>query len=411
MKYRKIFGLSANIFLLGLISLLTDISSEMIFTLMPLFLANVLGASTIIIGVVEGIAESTASLLKVFSGWFSDKLGKRKFITFAGYAVSTVVKPLMYFAGSWGMVLGIRFGDRVGKGIRSAPRDALVADSLKAGERGKGFGIHRAMDTAGAALGLIGAAVIVLMLQGQQLQLDNSTYQMLVIIGTIPAVLALFVFFYVRDIKNGVAGSNTGNNIPENSNSINTGVTSFKTIKLNPKFISFLVIIFIFTLGNSSDAFLILRAQNVGNSILDILLMLIAFNVSYALFSIPAGIISDRISRKYVIALGWFIYAATYLGLANISASWQIWLLFILYGVYYGLSEGVARAYVADLVPEESRGTAYGIFHGVVGLTLLPASIMAGWLWQATNPSAPFYLGAILSVVAIILLLILFRND
>ena len=154
MKYRKIFGLSANIFLLGLISLLTDISSEMIFTLMPLFLANVLGASTIIIGVVEGIAESTASILKVFSGWFSDKLGKRKIITFAGYALSTLVKPLMYFAGSWGIVLSIRFGDRVGKGIRSAPRDALVADSLKPGERGKGFGIHRAMDTAGAALGL-----------------------------------------------------------------------------------------------------------------------------------------------------------------------------------------------------------------------------------------------------------------
>jgi MFS family permease len=410
MKYRKIFGLSANIFLLGLISLLTDISSEMIFTLMPLFLANVLGASTIIIGVLEGIAESTASILKVFSGWFSDKLGKRKIITFAGYALSTLVKPLMYFAGSWGIVLGIRFGDRVGKGIRSAPRDALVADSLKPGERGKGFGIHRAMDTAGAALGLIAAAVIVLILQGQKLQLDIGTYQTLVIIGTIPAVLALLVFFYVKDIKQGKENGVTPNQL-ESSIPAGKGISGYKKIKLNPKFISFLVIIFIFTLGNSSDAFLILRAQDVGNSILDILLMLIVFNISYALFSIPAGIISDRISRKYIIALGWFIYALTYLGLANISASWQIWLLFVLYGVYYGLSEGVARAYVADLVPGESRGTAYGIFHGVVGITLLPASIMAGWLWQAIAPSTPFYLGAILSAVAIILLLILFRND
>jgi MFS family permease len=410
MKYRKILGLSANVFLLGLISLLTDISSEMIFTLMPLFLANILGASTIVIGVVEGIAESTASLLKVFSGWFSDKLGKRKIITFAGYVLSTLVKPLMYFAGSWGMVLGIRFGDRVGKGIRSAPRDALVADSLKAGERGKGFGIHRAMDTAGAAIGLIVAAVIVLMLQGQKIQLDISTYQMLVIIGTIPAVLALLVFFYVKDIKQRKGNIITQTQL-ESSISTGTVISGYKKIQLNPKYISFLVIIFIFTLGNSSDAFLILRAQDVGNSILDILLMLVAFNVSYALFSIPAGIISDRISRKYVIALGWFIYTVTYLGLANISASWQIWLLFILYGVYYGLSEGVARAYVADLVTEESRGTAYGIFHGVVGLTLLPASIMAGWLWQAISPSAPFYLGAILSAVAIILLLILFRDD
>lgn len=411
MKYKKILGLSANVFLLGLISLLTDISSEMIFTLVPLFLANVIGASTIIIGVVEGVAESTASLLKVFSGWFSDRLGKRKIITFAGYALSTLVKPLMYFASSWGLVLGVRFGDRVGKGIRSAPRDALVADSLNANERGRGFGIHRAMDTAGAALGLIAAAIIVFMLQGQRLQLDIGTYQMLVIIGTIPAVLALFVFFYVRDIRRGTATDDIKDDINISNNTNSTGNKRGVKIKLNTKFVFFLVIIFIFTLGNSSDAFLILRAQDAGNCVLDILLMLIVFNISYSLFSIPAGILSDKISRKYVIALGWFIYAVTYLGLANISASWQIWLIFILYGVYYGLTEGVARAYVADLVPEESRGTAYGIFHGVVGITLLPASILAGWLWQAIAPSATFYLGAILSAIAIVALLILFRNE
>jgi MFS family permease len=410
MKYRKIFGLSANIFLLGLISLLTDISSEMIFTLVPLFLTNVIGASTIIVGVVEGVAESAASLLKVFSGWFSDKIKKRKIITFIGYGLSTLVKPLMYIAGSWGLVLGIRFGDRVGKGIRSAPRDALVADSLKANERGKGFGIHRAMDTAGAALGLIAAAVIVLLLQGQRLQLDIGTYQMLVIIGTVPAVLALFVFFYVRDVRKNVAVKGINDNTIEITDSVKTGNKKITKIKLSTEFYLFLIIVFIFTLGNSSDAFLILRAQNAGNCISDILFMLVVFNISYALFSVPAGIVSDKISRKYVIALGWFIYALTYLGLATFSASWQIWLLFILYGVYYGLSEGVARAYVADLVPEESRGTAYGIFHGVVGITLLPASILAGWLWQTISPSAAFYLGAILSAIAIIALLVLFRR-
>jgi MFS family permease len=410
MQNRRIFNLSANIFLLGLISLLTDVSSEMIFTLVPLFLSNIIGASTIIIGLVEGIAESTASLLKVFSGWFSDKLGKRKIITFIGYALSTVVKPLMYFAGNWGMVLGIRFADRVGKGIRSAPRDALVADSLQVGERGKGFGIHRAMDTAGAALGLIGAAIIVFLLQGQSLQLDIGTYQMLVIIGSIPAVLALFVFFYVRDIKRANKNNNTEKNGLAGENIQNSGKISFKRFKLDKKYVLFLLVIFIFTLGNSSDAFLILKAQNAGNCVLNVLLMMIVFNISYAVISVPAGTLSDKINRKYVIALGWFIYTLTYLGFAIFSASWQIWLLFILYGVYYGFSEGVARAYVADLVSEEQRGTAYGIFHGVVGVTLLPASILAGWLWQAFSPSAPFYLGAILSAVAIILFLILFRN-
>jgi MFS family permease len=311
MNYKKIFSLSANIFLLGLISLLTDVSSEMIFTLVPLFLANVIGASTIIIGVVEGVTESTASLLKVFSGWFSDRIGKRKVITFIGYFLSTVVKPLMYIAGSWGMVLGIRFGDRVGKGIRTAPRDALIADSLKVNERGVGFGVHRAMDTIGAALGLIAAAIIIFLLQGNSLQLESGTYRMLVIIGTIPAVLALFIFFYVRDVKRRAPVNDVAGIDEVERNPYKTASEKSKKIKLDSKFILFLVIIFIFTLGNSSDAFLILRAQNAGNSVFDVVLMLIVFNISYALFSVPAGAISDRIRRKYVIAVGWFIYAFT----------------------------------------------------------------------------------------------------
>ena len=403
---RKIFGLNPNIFFLGLISFLTDVSSEMIFTLLPLFLANVLGAATVIIGFIEGVAESTASLLRIFSGWLSDKLGRRKSLAFIGYGLSTLAKPFMYLATTWGMVLGIRFTDRLGKGLRTAPRDALVADSVSAMERGRGFGFHRAMDTAGAAIGLIGAVAVVFLLQRGALELVRDTYQWLVLIGVVPAVLALLMFLFVHEPRRGREQQrNAGFSTSQSSSSSQTAKTGFDI-----RFKLFLGIVFLFTLGNSSDAFLILRAQNVGNCILYILLMLVLFNIVYAAVSTPAGILSDRLGRRRIIVLGWLIYAATYLGFALASVSWQIWLLFALYGVYYGLAEGVARAFVADLVPQERRGTAYGLFHGIVGITLLPASIIAGWLWQTVSPAAPFYFGACLAFLAMVGLLVLIRE-
>ncbi len=392
---RKIFGLNPNIFFLGLVSFLTDVSSEMIFTLLPLFLANVLGAAPIIIGFVEGVAESTASLLKLASGWLSDKLGKRKALAFIGYALSTLAKPLMLIANSWGLILGVRFADRFGKGIRTAPRDALVADSVPANERGKGFGFHRAMDTAGAALGLVLAAAVVAFLQKGNMELVPGTYRWLVLLGIVPAVMALFVFLFIHEFKresNSKAGTTS-----EATCSADVGGS---IVGFDKRYWIFLAVIFLFTLGNSSDAFLVLRAQNLGNSVLYILLMLILFNAVYAAVSMPAGILSDRLGRKRVIVLGWALYAVTYLGMALASESWQIWLLFALYGVYYGLAEGVARAMVADLVSAERCGTAYGIFHGIVGVTLLPASIIAGWLWQSVSPAAPFYFGAGLALLA-----------
>ena len=405
---KKIFGLNPNIFFLGLVSFLTDVSSEMIFTLLPLFLANILGAAPIIIGFVEGVAESTASLLKIFSGWLSDKLGKRKSLAIIGYGLSTLAKPFMYIATTWGLVLGVRFSDRLGKGVRTAPRDALVADSVSADERGKSFGFHRAMDTSGAALGLIVAAAVVFLLQRGTFELARDTYQWLVLIGIVPAVLALFVFFFVREAKKDSTSqtqSNSQTNPPYTDRSPQATKAGFDN-----RFKLFLGIMFLFTLGNSSDAFLILRAQNLGNSVLHILLMLIVFNLVYAAISTPAGVVSDKQGRRRVILLGWLIYALTYLGFAMASASWHIWLLFAFYGVYYGLAEGVARAFVADLVPEERRGTAYGLFHGIVGITLLPASIIAGWLWQTISPAAPFYLGAGLASLAMIGLLALVRE-
>ena len=401
MKPKQVFGLNPNVFFLGLVSFLTDVSSELIFTIFPLFLLNVLHAPVTTIGLIEGAAESTASLLKIFSGWLSDKVGKRKPLTFLGYGLSTLAKPFMYIASTWGIAFGVRFADRVGKGIRTAPRDALVADSVTAEQRGKGFGIHRAMDTFGAVVGIIIAVVVVFLLQGDNWALTQETYQRLVLIGVIPSVLALFIFLFIREPK-----KETATNVLANVK--RKGLLS----GMDRRFKIFLGIMVVFTLGNSSDAFLILRAQNLGNSVLYILLMLVLFNFVYAAISTPAGILSDRLGRKKVILVGWSIYALTYLGfaLAPPEASWQLWLLFASYGVYYGLAEGVSRAFIADLVPTEKRGTAYGLFHGVVGVTLLPASLIAGWLWQTVNPAAPFLFGAGMAFLAMIGLLVLIRE-
>ncbi len=394
----RIFGLNTNVFSLGMVSLLTDVSSEMIFTLLPLFLANVLRATTPVIGFIGGLTESADAIFRIFSGWFSDRIGKRKLLAVTGYSVSTAVKPLMYLAGSWGAALAIKFGDRVGKGIRTSPRDALVADSVGAGERGQGFGLHRAMDTFGAVLGLAIAAFIVHRLQGGSLGLDLKTYQWLVLVGSVPAVLAVAVLLvFVRDVPRSRMAS-AGSSL------------SLKLASLNRRFKLFLLVMVVFTLGNSSDFFVILRAQNLGGSVFQVILMLVVLNVTYAALSVPAGMLSDRLGRKRVIILGWLIYALAYLGFAVSGQLWQVWLLFALYGVYYGIVEGVARAFVADLVPAEKRGTAYGLYHGVVGLTLLPASLLAGWLWQAVSPAAPFYLGAALAFLAMLGLLTLIKQ-
>ena len=395
---RRVFGLNPNVFFLGIVSLLSDISSEMVFTLVPLFLFNVLSIGTPIIGLVGGLSESADAIFRIFSGWLSDRMGKRKPLAVLGYTISTIAKPFMYLASSWGAVLAVRFGDRIGKGIRTSPRDALVADSVSAGERGRGFGLHRAMDTTGAFLGFAIAAVIIYQVQGGELALSLKTYQWLVVVGVVPAVLAVLVLlFFVRDRR-----SSAGNT------SSQAGLKSIGGF--DTRFKLFLAIMAVFTLGNSSDFFVILRAQNLGSSVLYVVLMLALFNITYAVTSMPAGILSDRLGRRWVITLGWFIYALVYLGFALASELWQVWLLFASYGVYYGLVEGVARAFIADLVPEEKRGTAYGLYHGVVGFALLPASLIAGWLWQAYSPAAPFLFGACLAFLAMLGIMVLIRE-
>lgn len=385
-------ALPRNVWVLTFTSLLTDISSEMVFNLLPLFLANVLGVRTNIIGLIEGIAETTASLLKVFSGWLSDKLRRRKALTVAGYSLSAVSKPLLIFATAWTGVLAVRFADRVGKGLRNPPRDALVADSVDAHHRGLAFGVHRAGDTFGALLGLGLALLIVFSTQARAITLSQETFRIVVLVSFIPAALAVLVLgLGARDI-------------PPQSEAQPPRLSLRGT---PPAFRQFLGIVVIFTLGNSADAFLILRAQERGLSVTGVLGMLMMFTLVYTLVSAPAGALSDRIGRRRLILAGWGVYGLIYLGFALAAAAWQIWLLYALYGLYYGLFEGTARALVADLVPPEARGTAYGLYNAAVGLAALPASLLAGMLWhgvggwQGFGPSAPFLAGAALAFTAI----------
>jgi MFS family permease len=391
-----LYQLPRNVWVVTVTSFLTDVSSEMVINLIPLFLANVLGVRTGTIGLIEGIAETTASLLKVFSGWLSDRLGQRKWLTVAGYTLSTIAKPFLYFAVTWEWVLGVRFSDRVGKGIRTAPRDALVADSIDEGQRGLAFGLHRAGDTAGAVVGLSIALAVVWLAQGGGLSLARATFQRVVLFSIVPAALAVAVLALgVRDVP--VAGA--GRRVP---------ALSLKGFDF--RFKAFLLIVVLFTLGNSSDAFLILRAQERGLSVLGVMGMLVTFNLVYALISSPAGALSDRIGRRRLIVGGWLAYGLIYLGFALAGAAWQIWLLFAFYGVYYGLAEGTAKALVADLVRPDQRGTAYGVYSAAVGLTAFPASLIAGVLWQGIGgwsgfgPSAPFLFGAALALLAVALL-------
>ena len=387
--------LPRNVWAVGLTSLLMDISSEMVINIIPLFLANVLGVQTSIIGLIEGVAEATASILKLFSGWLSDKLSGRKWLAVAGYGLSAATKPFFYFANSWEIIAVVRWADRIGKGIRAAPRDALVADSVTEGRRGLAFGFHRAMDTAGAMIGLLVAALVVWLAQANSIQLSRSTFQTIVLISLIPALLAVFALAIgAKDVA--VTDQRTA--------------PKFTLRSMGRPFTLFLVIVGIFTLGNSSDAFLVLRAQNLGISVMGILVMLVVFNLVYALVSTPAGARSDRVGRRRLIIGGWLVYAAIYFGFALAQAAWQVWILYVAYGLYYGMAYGTANAMVADLVPETLRWTAYGTYHATIGILAFPASLIAGILWQGAGawgglgPSAPFWLGGTLAMIAALLM-------
>ena len=387
--------LHRNVWATSLTSFFMDLSSEMVTNLLPLFLSNVLGVRTNIIGLIEGVAEATASVLKVFSGWLSDRLRNRKWVAVAGYAISAVAKPFFYVANSWEAIAAVRWADRFGKGIRTAPRDALVADSVSEEQRGLGFGVQRAADTAGALLGILVALAVVWFSQKGALGLNAGTFRTIVLISLVPAVAA------VLSLALGAQDVAVTKQRP---------APKFAFRSLGKQFVVFMLIVGLFDLGNSSDAFLVLRAQERGLNVLGVLGMLASFNLVYTLISVPAGSLSDRIGRRRLVIGGWLVYALIYYGFALAGKGWHVWVLYTLYGVYYGLSYGTAKAMIADIVPETVRGTAYGTYNAVLGILDLPASLIAGVLWDGLpaigfkgfGAPAPFLFGATLALVAAI---------
>jgi MFS family permease len=384
--------LPKNVFLLSLVSFLNDISSEIIYPLMPAFLSITLGASPFAIGVIEGMAESASSLLKLFSGYLSDRFQRRKPLVFTGYAISATLRPFLGFTTSWLQVLILRVTDRLGKGLRAAPRDALLSLQTPSELRGIAFGFNRAADNLGAVLGpLIGFILILLVAENQE-SLSSTDYQKVFLIASLPAILALFVILFF---------------LKEETNHLQTEKPSIKlSLKgFDKNFSQFLLAVSLFTLSNSTDSFLLLKAQQTGIGIRDLSILWMFLNISKVIASLIGGEISDKIGRKRVILSGWILYAFVYLGFAFATNQIQIWILFFLYGFYFGFTEGVERAMIADLVPEEKRGTAYGLYAFAFSITVLPASLLFGIIWQTFNLQSAFIFSASLSLCASALLL------
>jgi MFS family permease len=384
-------GLSRNVVILGFVSLLNDGASEMIYPLLPVFLTAVLGAGPAALGIIEGIAESTASLLKLYSGYLSDRVKRRKGWIVGGYAISNIIRPLIALAGSWSQVLALRFSDRVGKGLRTSPRDAVIADSTPAEFRGMAYGFHRAMDHGGAIIGPLLATGLLLFLQDT----PQENLKTVFLLSFIPGLLA--VLLLLLGLKERPA---------ETSRAISAGTFSFRSAwtEMSPGFRKYLVIILLFTLGNSTDAFLLLRAQQLGVPIALLPTIWVALHVVKMGFSVPGGMLSDRIGRKQVIVAGWIVYALVYAGFAMAASQWHVWALFTVYGIYFGLTEGVEKALVADFAPAHLRGSAFGLYHLTVGIGALPASLLFGLVWQRLGPAAAFGMGAAIALLASVML-------
>jgi len=382
---KKFFGFGKNVFVAGLVSFFMDISSEMIYPLVPLFLSNVLGVNKSVIGLIEGIAESTASLLKVFSGWFSDRIGNRKWLMAAGYGISTLSRPIVALAAGWQHVMGSRFIDRFGKGVRTAPRDAIIAEASEKTHLGRAFGFHRSMDTMGAVVGPALAFFL--------LGLFSNNYRWVFWLSMIPGAIAvLLIIFFITEKKKA--------SLPHSERPKLT----LKHFDWRFKF--FVLIATLFAIGNSSDVFLILRAQQIGIPTVMIPILYLLFNLIYSLSAIPAGIAADRFGKKRVILLGFVLFAVLYYGFAVAEDARAVWILFGFYGVFMGLTEGIHKAFLATIIPTDFKATAFGVYNTSVGLAMLPASLIGGWLWDHVSPSATFYYGAITAVLSVMLFII-----
>lgn len=383
---KQILGLDSNIFFVGITSFLTDTTTKMIYAVMPLFLMT-LGATKTELSLIEGVAESTASVLKALSGWWSDKIGKNKPFMIIGYAFTAILSPLFAFVTSPLQVLIIRFSERVGKGIRTAPRDSLVAASSTDKTKGKGFGFHKAMDNSGAILGPLLAFGILILFPG--------SYRRVFLVAAIPGLLGLSaIIFLVKEAKRDKTEL--------------LGKISFRDF--SNKYYFFLVIVFIFTLGNSTDALLLIKASDVGISDTFIPIMYLIFNSVSAIFAMPAGILSDKIGRERLIIFGYLLYSLIYFGFGRTNGKVSVILLFALYGLYSAATDGIQKALVSDLIDKNKRGTGLGIYNCLVGITLLPASIIAGLLYDNINNRAPFYYGAIMALISAVLMIIFYRK-
>jgi MFS family permease len=379
-------GISTNVLVLGVVSLLTDMSSEMIYPVMPLFL-SLIGASGLIIGMIEGASETTASLLKVVSGWYSDKFDRRKPFIVSGYSLSSLIKPALIWATTPFQVLWIKIAERVGKGIRSAPRDALIADSTPQEVRGVAYGFHKAMDSLGAVVGPIITLVIILTVALSEL----GTYRLIFAIAVIPAFVAVAViFFFVRE-KEKVAKQST--------RTFRRGLS-----ELDRPFWLLIVVVLTFYIGEISYVFFILKAQVVEEDLVMTIALYVLYNALFVLVSIPAGHLSDKLGRKPVILFAFGLFALTCIVMATASSLAFLSVGFALFGVYKGASEGVLKAYVTDIVPSDLRGTALGTFHTAVGLVMLPGGLIAGFLWDQSGPGATFLYGAVMAFAAMVLL-------
>jgi MFS family permease len=419
-------AIRGNVLMMGLVSLFTDFSSEMMNPLLPLFIAGLvpLGWAPLYVGLMEGVAEATASILKLFSGRISDKLGKRKALVLLGYGISTLARPAMALAMAGWHIVTLKFFDRVGKGIRTSPRDALIGDSVDKSYRGLAFSFHRSMDHAGAVLGPLAAILIALWFTAH-LNLPGMTFwkkmdanvrppedmmhllRLLFAVALVPGIAAMTVLFaYVREIVPKAPAPGAARTLE--------GWQS-----LPRRFFAFVAIVTVFALGNSSDLFLLVYAwEKFGMGLVQIVILWIVLHISKIVFSLPGGALSDKLGRRPVIIAGWIVYALVYLGMAVASEQWQFWALFIIYGFYYGMTEGAEKALVADFVPSQQRGTAFGAYHGAVGVAALPASLLFGvlWVWldkiqYGLGPRVAFSVGAGLAALAALLLGILLSTQ
>lgn len=390
-KNNKKNKILSNIIFLGLVSFFADISSEMVYPLIPIYLTASLGATPVLVGIIEGIAESLASLLKVFSGYISDKYNRKKPIAFCGYATGLIYKIALIFASSWFGILGARIIDRLGKGIRTAPRDVMVSESAIKSQEGKTFGIHKAMDMAGSAIGILLAYILLK-------NIGSGSYKTIFAISIIPVFFALLMFVFIK----------------ENRTRTETRKKEYfwknaKNLDSNLKI--YLMVAFIFTLGNSSNTFLLLKAYSIGFSTTNVILLYFIYNVCAAIFAIPFGKYSDKAGRKKVLVAGYLMFSVVYLGFAFAWQQWMLLIAFILYGLYTAMVTGVERAFIAEISPANLKGTMLGLHSTIVGIALLPASLIAGILWNSLGSRAPFIFGAILSTLSAIILGIFLKKN